>query len=150
MLCSVHSVFIVPAGTLWLPWLRFFRAFSSVIRQLPGYNSQRRGTFYVLFVLCCSMYCLFCVVLCIVFACYCHRLSTQLQFKKCIYKYWGSYFLLHMDFKMCLLTRNNYLTYVHYAHKMSKPIGLWFLFRLNKFGHKWHHVPTTSTRKSPV
>jgi len=27
-----------------LPWLRFFRAFSSVVRQMPGYNSQRRGT----------------------------------------------------------------------------------------------------------
>ena len=27
-----------------LPLLRFFRAFSSVVRQMPGYNSQRRGT----------------------------------------------------------------------------------------------------------
>jgi hypothetical protein len=25
-------------------WLRCFRAFSSVVRQMPGYNSQRRGT----------------------------------------------------------------------------------------------------------
>jgi hypothetical protein len=74
-----------------LPWLRFFRAFSSVVRQMPKYNSPRRGTprtvsiyfcvvlcivfcvvpgivfvlFCVLF-LCCSMYCLFCVVLCTV------------------------------------------------------------------------------------
>ena len=48
--------------------LRIFRAFSSVVRQMPGYNSQRRGTdrnlpkifvlFYVLFVLCRSVYCL--------------------------------------------------------------------------------------------
>jgi len=44
MFCSVYSVFIVPTGTLHLPWLRFFRAFSSVVRQMPGYNSQRRGT----------------------------------------------------------------------------------------------------------
>ena len=55
----------------------FFRAFSpSVVRQMPGYNPQRRATartlpkffvlIYTLFVLCCSMYCLFCVVLCIV------------------------------------------------------------------------------------
>jgi hypothetical protein len=61
-------IFIVPAGTLRLPWLRYFRAFSSVVRQMPGYNSQRRGTaptlsklfvlFYVLFVLCRSAYCL--------------------------------------------------------------------------------------------
>jgi len=30
--------------TLRLPWLKFFRAFSSVVRQMAGYNSQRRGT----------------------------------------------------------------------------------------------------------
>jgi len=51
---------------------RFFRAFSSVVRQMPGYTSQKRATactlpnFYVicifvlfyLFVLCRSLYCL--------------------------------------------------------------------------------------------
>ena len=42
--CSVYSVFIVPTSTLRLPWLRFFGAFPSVVRQMPGYNSQRRGT----------------------------------------------------------------------------------------------------------
>jgi hypothetical protein len=41
---NVHSVLIVPTGTLRLPLLRFFRAFSSVARQMPGYNSQRWGT----------------------------------------------------------------------------------------------------------
>jgi hypothetical protein len=92
MFCSVHSVSIVPTGTLRLPWLRLFRAFSSVTRKMPGYNSQRRGTartlpyyfdhsgfesqkdfqqklivlFHVLFV---CKYVLY----------YCHRLSTQLQ-----------------------------------------------------------------------
>jgi len=30
----------VPTGTLRIPWLRLFRAFSSVVRQIPGYNSQ--------------------------------------------------------------------------------------------------------------
>jgi hypothetical protein len=34
----------LPTGILWLPWLRFFRAFSSVLRQAPGYTAQRRGT----------------------------------------------------------------------------------------------------------
>jgi hypothetical protein len=66
---------------VWLPWLRFFRAFSSVVRQMSGWCPQRRGTartlprfllLYVLFVLfyvlffCCSMWCLFCDVPCIV------------------------------------------------------------------------------------
>ena len=62
-------IFIVPAGTVRLPWLRFLCALSSVVRQMPGYNSQRWGmartlpkkiyvSFYVLFVLCCSVYCL--------------------------------------------------------------------------------------------
>ena len=66
VVCS--RIFIAPAGTLRLPWMKFFRVFSSVVRQMPGYNPQRRGTartlpiifvlLYVLFVLCRSVYCL--------------------------------------------------------------------------------------------
>jgi hypothetical protein len=37
-------IFIVIAGTLRLRRLRFFRAFSSVVRQMSGHNPQRRGT----------------------------------------------------------------------------------------------------------
>jgi hypothetical protein len=60
-------IFILPAGTLRLPWLWFFHTFSSVVRQIPGYNPQRWGMARTLpKFLCCSMYCLFCVVLCIV------------------------------------------------------------------------------------
>jgi hypothetical protein len=52
----------------------FSRAFSSVVRQMPGWCPQRRGTartlpnFFVALCifLCCSMYCLFCDVPCIV------------------------------------------------------------------------------------
>ena len=87
MLWSVCSVFIVPTGTLRLPWLRFFRAFTSVVRQMPGYNSQRWGTartlpdylivlVYVLFVSTVLFYVLF-VCECVLY--YCHRVSTQLQ-----------------------------------------------------------------------
>ena len=44
---------------LQLPWLRFLHAFSSVLRQMPGYNWQRRGTARTLLnYLCRSMYCL--------------------------------------------------------------------------------------------
>jgi hypothetical protein len=76
MFCSVYSVFILPTGTFRLPWSRVFRAFSSLVRHTPGYNSLRLGTartlpklivlFRVLFVCKCVLY-------------YCHRVSTQLQ-----------------------------------------------------------------------
>jgi hypothetical protein len=73
--------------------LRFFRTFSSVVRQMPG-KTRKDGARPALFqnFLCCSMYCLLCVVLCIVclvlfcvlFVCkcvlyYCHRVAIQLQ-----------------------------------------------------------------------
>ena len=57
-------IFIVSAGTHRLHWLRFFRAFSSVVRQMPRYNPQRWGTARTLpKCLCSSIYCLFRVVL---------------------------------------------------------------------------------------
>ena len=41
--CSVlYIVFIVPTGTLRLPALRFYRAFSSVVSQMPGYKREER------------------------------------------------------------------------------------------------------------
>jgi hypothetical protein len=76
MFCSVHSLFIVPTGTLRLPCLRVFRAFCSVVRQMPGYNSQRRGTARTLP----KLIVLFCVLfLCKCVLYYCHRVATQLQ-----------------------------------------------------------------------
>jgi hypothetical protein len=76
MFCSVYSVFIVPTGTLWIPWLVFFCAFYSVVRKMPGCNSQRWGTACTLPKLIVFLYLLFmckCILL------YCHRMSTQLQ-----------------------------------------------------------------------
>jgi hypothetical protein len=43
MFCSVYSVFIAPSDTLRLPLTDVFLCFSSVVRQIPGYNSQRQG-----------------------------------------------------------------------------------------------------------
>jgi hypothetical protein len=67
----------MPTGILQLPWLRFFRAFSSVVRQMPGYTSQRRGMASTLpdywIVLFCVLFACKCVL------CYCHRVATQLQ-----------------------------------------------------------------------
>jgi hypothetical protein len=79
-----------------------FTCFSPVVRPMPGYNPQRRGTartlpkffvlFYVLFVLCRSVYCLCanllfvlfgsylcCSMYCLCVNVYCHRVATQLQ-----------------------------------------------------------------------
>jgi hypothetical protein len=61
---------------------------SSVVRKMPGYNSQRRGTartsqfFIFIFIV---MYVPF-SVFCVLFVCkyvlyYCHQVSTQLQLK---------------------------------------------------------------------
>jgi hypothetical protein len=49
-----------------------FPCFFSVVRQMPGQNPQNFCVFYVF--LCCSMYYLFCVVLCIVCAYMCTEL----------------------------------------------------------------------------
>jgi len=75
--CSVlYIVFIVPTGTLRLHWLRFFRAYSSVARQMPVYNLQRRGTARTLPKLI-VLFCVFFVYKCVLY--YCHRASTHLQ-----------------------------------------------------------------------
>jgi hypothetical protein len=54
--------------------LGFFRVFSSVVRQMPGYNLQRRGnprTLPKLIVLFCVLFVCQCVLYC------CHRVATQ-------------------------------------------------------------------------
>ena len=108
--------------TLRLPWLRFYRACSSVVRQMPGYDSQRRGTARTLpKFLCCSIYCLFCVVLRIVWVCvlyYCHRLATQLQLRNISYetivqlKLCNTY--KQLCFRFCEVSRHYYYYYYYY------------------------------------
>jgi len=40
----MYSHYYVYSVLYILPWLTFFHAFSSVVKQMPVYNSQRRGT----------------------------------------------------------------------------------------------------------
>jgi hypothetical protein len=65
----------------FLPWLKFFRAFSSVVRHIQGKTRKdgaRPALFHISLHLCCS------VVICVVMCClcvnvYCHRVTTQLR-----------------------------------------------------------------------
>jgi hypothetical protein len=107
-------IFIVPAGTLRLPWLRILRAFSSVVRQMPGYNLQRQGTartlpkifvfFYVLFVLCRSVYCLCVNVYCTAATGWLPNCSLT---NICIISYIISYIIYHLSWGLW----NNRYTY---------------------------------------
>jgi hypothetical protein len=81
------TLFIVLVTIQLLPLLRFFRAFSSVVTQMPGYNSQDGARpaltdfpFYVLFSYLCIMRTV-CVMYC------CHRVSTQLRLNIYIVSY---------------------------------------------------------------
>ena len=69
---------------VWLPQLRFLRAFSSVVRQMLGYNPQRRGTAHtlpnfavVVYIVCFVSFFVLSVCICVLY--YCHRVATQLQ-----------------------------------------------------------------------
>jgi hypothetical protein len=59
-----------------VPWLRFYCALSSVVRQMPGYTLKdgARSALYLISELCRSMYCLFrmcCSVYCLCVNVYC-------------------------------------------------------------------------------
>jgi len=85
-------IFIAPAGTFRLPRLRYFRAFPSVVTQMPGYNPQRRGTAgHTSRFLCCSKYCFFCVVLCTVCVSMCTVLLPPGGYPTAVNKYIISY-----------------------------------------------------------
>ena len=85
-------IFIVPTDTLLLPWLRFFRVFSSVVKQMPGWNPQIWGSACTL-LNCCVILCtvrfvsfyVLRVCKCVLY--YCHRVATQLQLTNISYQW---------------------------------------------------------------
>jgi hypothetical protein len=143
-----------------LPWLRFFSDFPSVVRQIPGYNSQRRGTArtlrsYLLIVLFNIM---LTVLFCVLFVCkcvlyYCHRVSTQLQLTNI------SYHTKHnqIRFKNMRYIRRTEL-YKTYIVRGNCILNVWTIYwnvlmlKNNRFKHK--HIklyPTiTNTQHSTL
>jgi hypothetical protein len=71
---------------VWLPWLRFFHAFFSVVKQMPGQNPRRRGKARTL-PSCCVALCIFCVVLCI-FVFFVLFVVWRFLYFLCVYVYW--------------------------------------------------------------
>jgi hypothetical protein len=68
-----------------LPWLRFFRAFSSVVRRRPGYITHKdearpalfQNFYVVLYIVCFVSFPVLFVCICVLY--YCHRVATQLR-----------------------------------------------------------------------
>jgi hypothetical protein len=84
-ICGMHCWF-VRSHQFTNTALRFLHAFSSAVRQMLGYDSQRRGTartsqfFFIVTFVPFSVFCVLFVCKCVLY--YCHWVSTQLQLKK--------------------------------------------------------------------
>jgi len=109
---SVKGCMMVP---LYTDWVRFLRASSSVVSQMPRYNSQRQGTACTLPILI-VLFCVLCVCKCVLYCC--QQVSTQLQLTnisislhtkhacRCFRKY-CRFQSIHSQFYICI-----YLLYV--------------------------------------
>jgi hypothetical protein len=98
---------------------------------MPGYNSQRRGTARTLpNVLCCSIYSLFCVVVCKCVLYYCRWVATKLQLTNYIsyqiVSYIISYIIYHIIYIPYHIYHISYIVSYHiisyivsYHHTMS-------------------------------
>jgi hypothetical protein len=115
-----------------------FRAFSSIVRQMPGCNSQRLGTactltkLIVLFLCKCVLYyCHRVATKCVLYYChrvatkcvlyYCHRVSTQLQLTNV-----SIYMSIYTSYTSCLtsllatgVTANKYMNTLSYSSHVS-------------------------------
>jgi hypothetical protein len=120
-----------------LPWLRFFRAFFSVVRQMPGYNSPSRGTTrtlprnFVLFYKFCVVLCIVCFVsFCVLFVCQCvlykcHRVATQLQLTNISYHIisYIIYIIYHIiSYIISYIIRYHIISYIISYHIISHHI----------------------------
>jgi hypothetical protein len=121
-------------GTLLLPLTEvFFPCFSSVVRKMPGYTSQRRSTVRNLPTFNCVVLCIVfnyvvpcivfvdCVFLCIL-SCqcapyYCHRVSTQLQLNISYHiSYHTSY---RISYIIYIITYHIYHIIYHTSYRIS-------------------------------
>jgi hypothetical protein len=144
MLCFVYSVFIVPTGTIRLPWLRVLRAFSSVVRQMAGIYLAKTGhgphsSQLVNSVVLCNI-CVECVVLCIVIV-YCTTVTgCQPNCSIQIYRYHRRHHHQHHH-----LHRHWWysISYTGTPDIMSAIQALLIQYQLHR--HSWHNVSYTGT-----
>jgi magnesium-transporting ATPase (P-type) len=107
---------------VWLPWLRFFPAFSSVVRQMPGQNPQTQGTartlpnFWVVLCIFCVLLCifvllygLFCDVLCIVCVYMCTVLLPPGGYPIAV-----KYIIYHIIYRIISYIISHIISYISY------------------------------------
>jgi hypothetical protein len=122
-------IFVVPAGTLRLPWLKFFRAFSSVVKADVRVKPAKTGHCphsSKIFVLFCVLF-VSIVSFCVLFVCkcvlyYCHRVATQLQLTNISYHIM-SYHIIYHILPYHIIYIISYLIIYHIYHIISYHIS---------------------------